>query len=156
MWEELLFQAIVTLLPLLALLIIALISLGIAYLRKHTQRISNEVAQTSLLAALAEAESQAMKAVKATNQTLVDELKAGRADGKLTEEEKRKALEAAKIAFMRGISSGSLKTLEAAIGPVEQWLTDLIEAKVAEAKDTSETVRAVDKLANPLSSNPAS
>ena len=156
MWEELLFQAIVTLLPLLALLIIALISLGIAYLRKHTQRISNEVAQTSLLTALAEAESQAMKAVKATNQTLVDELKAGRADGKLTEEEKRKALEAAKIAFMRGISSGTLETLEAAIGPVEQWLTDLIEAKVAEAKEPSETVRTVDKLANPLLSSPAS
>lgn len=145
-WNGIALQLVEILLPVIGLLLTALIALGVAYLRKHTERLSNEIARDSLFAALAEAEKQAINAVKATNQILVDELKEAHADGELTEEERQKALETAKAIFMDSMSKGALQTLQSAVGPLEKWLTSLIETKVAEVKREQ-----VSKLANPLS-----
>lgn len=145
-WNGIALRLIEILLPVIGLLLTALIALGVAYLRKQTERISNEIARDSLFAALAEAEKQAINAVKATNQILVDELKEAHADGKLTEEERQKALKTAKAIFMDSMSKGALQTLQSAVGPLEKWLTSLIETKVAEVKREQ-----VSKLANPLS-----
>lgn len=145
-WNGIALQLVEILLPVIGLLLTALIALGVAYLRKQTERISNEIARDSLFAALAEAEKQAINAVKATNQILVDELKEAHADGELTEEERQKALKTAKAIFMDSMSKGALQTLQSAVGPLEKWLTSLIETKVAEVKREQ-----VSKLANPLS-----
>jgi len=51
--------------------------------------------------------------------------------------------------FMNSISAGALDTLKAAIGPVEDWLTTLLEAKVLELKQSKAAVE-VNKLANPI------
>ena len=134
MWERFVVSLIEILIPLIGLLITVLIGLGIAYLQAKVQEIKHKAARESLQAALAEAEYQAANAVKAVQQTLVDNFREAAEDGKLTDEEKRLALEAAKEAFLNSISVGALDTLKAAVGPVEDWLTELLEAKVLELK----------------------
>jgi len=134
MWERFVVSLIEILIPLIGLLITALIGLGIAYLQAKVQEIKHKAARESLQAALAEADYQAANAVKAVQQTLVDNFREAAEDGKLTDEEKRLALEAAKEAFLNSISVGALDTLKAAVGPVEDWLTELLEAKVLELK----------------------
>ena len=134
MWERFVVSLIEILIPLIGLLITALIGLGIAYLQAKVQEIKHKAARESLQAALAEAEYQAANAVKAVQQTLVDNFREAAEDGKLTDEEKQLALETAKEAFLNSISVGALDTLKAAVGPVEDWLTELLEAKVLELK----------------------
>ncbi len=134
MWERFVVSLIEILIPLIGLLITALIGLGIAYLQAKVQEIKHKAARDSVQAALVEAEYQAANAVKAVQQTLVDNFKKAAEDGKLTDEEKRLALEAAKEVFLNSISVGALDTLRAAVGPVENWLTELLEAKVLELK----------------------
>ena len=134
MWERFVVSLIEILIPLIGLLITALIGFGIAYLQAKVQEIKHKAARESLQAALAEADYQAANAVKAVQQTLVDNFREAAEDGKLTDEEKRLALEAAKEAFLNSISVGALDTLKAAVGPVEDWLTELLEAKVLELK----------------------
>ena len=134
MWERFVVSLIEILIPLIGLLITALIGLGIAYLQAKVQEIKHKAARDSVQAALVEAEYQAANAVKAVQQTLVDNFKKAAEDGKLTDEEKRLALEAAKEVFLNSISVGALDTLKAAVGPVENWLTELLEAKVLELK----------------------
>ncbi len=134
MWERFVVSLIEILIPLIGLLITALIGLGIAYLQTKVQEIKHKAARDSVQAALVEAEYQAANAVKAVQQTLVDNFKKAAEDGKLTDEEKQLALEAAKEVFLNSISVGALDTLRAAVGPVENWLTELLEAKVLELK----------------------
>ena len=134
MWERFVVSLIEILIPLIGLLITVLIGFGIAYLQAKVQEIKHKAARESLQAALAEAEYQAANAVKAVQQTLVDNFREAAEDGKLTDEEKRLALEAAKEAFLNSISVGALDTLKAAVGPVEDWLRELLEAKVLELK----------------------
>ena len=134
MWEGFVVSLIEILIPLIGLLITALIGFGIAYLQAKVQEIKHKAARESLQAALAEAEYQAANAVKTVQQTLVDNFREAAEDGKLTDEEKRLALEAAKEAFLNSISVGALDTLKAAVGPVENWLAQLLEAKTLELK----------------------
>lgn len=148
MWERFVVSLIEILIPLIGLLITALIGLGIAYLQAKAQEIKHKVARDSVQAALAEAEYQAANAVKAVQQMLVDNFRKAAEDGKLTDDEKRLALEAAKEVFLNSISVGALDTLKSAVGPVEDWLTALLEAKVLELKQ-SKVAGEVDKLANP-------
>ena len=134
MWERFVVNLIEILIPLIGLLITVLIGLGIAYLQAKVQEIKHKAARESVQAALAEAEYQAANAVKAVQQTLVDYFREAAEDGKLTDEEKQLALQAAKEAFLNSISVGALDTLKAAVGPVENWLAELLEAKVLELK----------------------
>ena len=149
MWERFVVSLIEILIPLIGLLITALIGLGVAYLQAKAQEIKHKAARDSVQAALAEAEYQAANAVKAVQQILVDNFRKAAEDGKLTDDEKRLALEAAKEVFLNSISVGALDTLKAAVGPVEDWLTALLEAKVLELKQ-SKVAGEVDKLANPI------
>ena len=134
MWEGFVVSLSEILIPLIGLLITALIGFGIAYLQAKVQEIKHKAARESLQAALAEAEYQAANAVKTVQQTLVDNFREAAEDGKLTDEEKQLALETAKEAFLNSISVGALDTLKAAVGPVEDWLRELLEAKVLELK----------------------
>ena len=148
MWERFVVSLIEILIPLIGLLITVLIGLGIAYLQAKAQEIKHKAARDSVQAALAEAEYQAANAVKAVQQVLVDNFRKAAEDGKLTDDEKRLALEAAKEVFLNSISVGALDTLKSAVGPVEDWLTELLEAKVLELKQ-SRVASEVNKLANP-------
>lgn len=144
-WNDIGLQFVELLLPVLVAALVALIGYGVAYLRQKTAEINNKIARDSLSAALTEAEVVAVNAVRATNQVLVDELKANNEDGKLTKEEVLKALQTAKQYFLTTISADSLEILEASLGPVQEWLEQLIEAKVAETKIEKQIL----SLANP-------
>ncbi len=133
-WNDIALQAVQALMPVVVAALVALIGYGVAYLRKQTEKIDNEIVQQALWAALGEAEQVAKDAVYATNQVLVDKLKAASADGKLTEEEARLAMTEAKNYFVNHISEGSMDILTAALGPVQLWLEDFLEAKLGEQK----------------------
>ncbi|NLA07230.1 MAG: hypothetical protein GX872_06325 [Firmicutes bacterium] len=122
------------LLPVIALFLVALIGNGVALLRKKIEGIDNEIARQSLSTALTEAESVGIDAVRATNQVLVNELRAKSEDGKLTEDEAKEAMGVAKDYFLGHITSGSLEILEASLGPVQEWLEGFIEAKLSAEK----------------------
>jgi uncharacterized protein YnzC (UPF0291/DUF896 family) len=128
------------LLPIIALFLIVLIGYGVALLRKKIEEIDNEIARQSLSAALTEAESVGIDAVLATNQVLVDELKEKSKDGKLTEDEAKEAMGVAKDYFLSHITSGSLKILEASLGPVREWLEGFLEARLSAEKRGMEYV----------------
>lgn len=144
-WSDIVLRIIELLLPVLVALLVALIGYGISYLKMKTAEVNNKIVRDSLHAALEEAEVVAINAVRATNQVLVDELKANNEDGKLTKEEVLKALQTAKQYFLTTISADSLEILEASLGPVQEWLEQLIEAKVAETKIEKQIL----SLANP-------
>jgi hypothetical protein len=128
------------LLPVIALFLVVLIGYGVTLLRKKIEEIDNEIARQLLSAALAEAESVGIDAVRATNQVLVDELKEKSKDGKLTEDEAKEAMGVAKDYFLAHITSGSLKILEASLGPVREWLEGFLEAKLSAEKRGTEYV----------------
>jgi uncharacterized protein YnzC (UPF0291/DUF896 family) len=128
------------LLPVIGLFLVVLIGYGVALLRKKIEEIDNEIARQSLSAALTEAESVGVDAVRATNQVLVDELKEKSKDGKLTEGEAKEAMGVAKDYFLEHITSGSLEILEASLGPVRDWLEGFIEAKLSAEKRGMEYV----------------
>ena len=128
------------LLPVIALFLVVLIGYGVALLRKKIEEIDNEIARQSLSAALTEAELVGIDAVLATNQVLVDELKEKSKDGKLTEDEAKEAMGVAKDYFLSHITSGSLKILEASLGPVREWLEGFLEARLSVEKRGMEYV----------------
>ncbi|MGB4716453.1 MAG: hypothetical protein WBH42_03605 [Bacillota bacterium] len=143
-WNDIALQAVQALMPVVVAALVALIGYGVAYLRKQTEKIDNEIVQQALWAALGEAEQVAKDAVYATNQVLVDKLKAASADGKLTEEEARLAMAKAKDYFISHISEGSMDILMAALGPIQLWLESFLEAKLGEQKQQAA------KIPNPL------
>src|SRR5690554_4214016 len=120
--QELWIEAVPILAPAVAGLILALLALATAYLRRLAEQIQADVARKSLDSALAEAHLVAATAVRETQQTLVDEWRKGREDGTLTPEERAQALEAARNKFRSVISQRSLDILIAALGPVNNWL----------------------------------
>lgn len=148
-WNDLGLKLAELLLPVVAALLIALIGLGVAFLRKQLAKIDNEVARQALNDALVEAELVAGDAIRATNQILVEALKAKNADGKLTKEEARQAMEEAKKYFIGHLTAGTKEVLEAALGPINEWLEGFLEAKLAQQKGS--VAAQVNKIANPTS-----
>lgn len=133
-WDSIAIKAVEMLLPVLVMLVSAAVGYGVVLLKAKASQITNQTARDAYLAALSEADRVAYDAVAAVNQQLVDDLKAAASDGKLTPEERSQAMESAKDIFLAQISAGGLAILEAAKGPVDRWLRDLIEAKVSESK----------------------
>lgn len=121
-------------LPVFTLSLVVLIGYGIALLRKKIEEIDNEIARRALCAALTEAESVGIDAIRATNQVLVDELRAKSEDGKLTKDEAEEAMKVAKDYFATHVTNDSLRILEASLGPVREWLEGFLEAKLSADK----------------------
>ena len=138
------------LLPVVVAFLIALISWGVAFLRKKIAEIENDIARSSLDGALYEAEVVAVDAIRATNQVFTDAIKERSEDGKLTKEEAQEAMAIAKDYFLGHITENSKGILEAALGPINEWLESFLEAKVASSKIEKQ----VASLANPTSSVP--
>ena len=121
-------------LPVFALFLVVLIGYGVALLRKKIEEIDNEIARRALSAALTEAELVGIDAIRATNQVLVDELRAKSEDGKLTEDEANEAMRVAMDYFAGHVTSDSMKILEASLGPIQEWLEEFLEAKLSAEK----------------------
>ena len=138
------------LLPVVVAFLIALVSYGVAFLRQKIAEIENDIVRSALDGALFEAEVVAVDAIRATNQVFTDEIKARSEDGKLTKEEAAEAMAMAKEYFVNHITANSKGVLEAALGPINEWLEGFLEAKVAQGKIEKQ----VASLANPTSPVP--
>ena len=86
-WNDVAVQVILTLIPVIGLALTVLISLAADYLRQKAAGVRQEVARQALWAAIDEAERVGADAVAATQQMLVDDLKAASEDGTLTPSE---------------------------------------------------------------------
>jgi hypothetical protein len=147
-WNDVVMKATLTLVPVIALALTVLISLAADYLRQKAARVRGEVARQALWAAIDEAERVGMDAVAATQQVLVDDLKAASEDGTLTPSEQAIAMAQAVDYFRGHITPGALQVLQAAYGPIDQWLREYLEARLVEHKGgTSVTVG---QLARPI------
>ena len=145
-WSTIAMRVMEALLPLLALLVTVAVGYLISLLRVQAEKVKNETARASLLAAIAEAERVAVDAVQATNQVLVDGLREASEDGKLTKEEAQAAMRMAVEYLQSHLTPGALQILQAAYGPIEEWIEAYLEAKLAQQKSPYLEVHA---LANP-------
>lgn len=135
-WNDIVLQLVQYLVPAIGGLLVALLGYLVAYLSKQTKKVNNELLRAILDGAKDEAHSVAYDAIMATQQKLVDDLKAAAEDGKLTKEEAREALTEAKIYFINHISDNSRQVLVEALGPMKDWLDDFLEAKLGEIKNS--------------------
>lgn len=147
-WSNVALQLTQALIPIIALALTALLSLAADYLRQKAVGVRQEVARQSLWAAISEAERVGVDAIAATQQVFVADVKAAAEDGKLTAEEARGAMAHAMEYFCGHIAPGTLEILEAAYGPVDEWLRGYLEARLAEHKGG--TVSIVGELAHPI------
>ena len=145
-WNAILMRVVEALLPLLALLVTVAIGYLTILLRAQAEKVKNETARASLIAAIAEAERVAVDAVTATQQVLVNGLKEASEDGKLTKEEAAEAMRMAVEYLQSHLTPGALQILQAAYGPIEEWIESYLEAKLAQQKSPYLGVHA---LANP-------
>jgi hypothetical protein len=146
-WNDVAVKATLALIPVIALALTVLLSLAADYLRQKAAGVRGEVARESLLAAIFEAERVGVDAVAATQQMLVEDLKAASADGKLTPSERVAAMAKASDYFRGHITPGALRVLEASYGPVDRWLRDYLEARLVEYRGGTAAV--VGDLARP-------
>ena len=133
-WNAILMRVVEALLPLLALLVTVAIGYLTILLRAQAEKVKNETARASLIAAIAEAERVAVDAVTATQQVLVNGLKEASEDGKLTKEEAAEAMRMAVEYLQSHLTPGALQILQAAYGPIEEWIESYLEAKLAQQK----------------------
>lgn len=133
-WSQFWAQVLEALVPLVAMAITVAVSMLATWLRRQAEKVSQEVVQESLLAAILEAEQVGRDAIMATQQVLVEDLKKASEDGKLTREEAARAMRKAMEYFQNHITPGALQVLQAAYGPIEQWLEEYLEAQLAKAK----------------------
>lgn len=109
-----------------------LAGLGLLLSRYVWIRIGNDYA----LGVLTRAWGEVRAAVAEVGQTYVAAIKAGRADGKLTDEEKAVAKSLAIAAAKRNLGAKGLRALARILGldSVDEWLAGRLEAAVAEGK----------------------
>ena len=133
-WNQFWVEVLNALIPLLALAVTIAIAMLAEWLRRKAGQVQQDVVRESFLAAIFELERVANDAILATNQILVEKLKEAAADGKLTKEEAEAAMRMAVEYFMTHLTPGALQVLQAAYGPIEQWLEEYLEAQLAKAK----------------------
>lgn len=133
-WNGVAMQAVEALLPLIVMVLTIALGYLAGWLRQQARKVQQEVVQESFLAAIDEMERVAYDAIDATNQMLVDELRKASEDGDLTKEEAQNAMRTAIAYFKVHITPGALQILQAAYGPIEEWLEQYLEAKLAQTK----------------------
>lgn len=134
MKAEIINKLLEILIPLIGAGITVLIGYISLLLHTKINALKIGIAREVLNIALGEAEKVIKDGIKATNQVLVDDLKKKNQDGKLTPEEQHEAIQMAMNYFLSHITKDSLSVLEKALGPVNEWLKDMIEAKIPEVK----------------------
>ena len=125
MWEDVLLSIVDVLLPAVLALLGALLAYGVAYVRTRTEAIKDE-----RLRKAANDVKEVYASVQYVAQTYVDDLKAAKEDGKLTNEEKAEALSRAKQAFKTRMGQHALEQLAAVVGDIEEWIRTQIEASI--------------------------
>lgn len=104
--------------------IIPLSKAGFAWLKEKTQ-------SEALKSAITEAQTVADGVVAGLQQNVVEGLKAGNADGKLTADEAREVMDTAIGQFVNDLSAKSLKVIEANADDAAQFIANMIEQRLA-------------------------
>ena len=135
-WNDVAIKAVEALIPLVVMVLTVALGYLANWLRQQAAKTKSEVVRAAFEAAIDEAERVAYDAIDATNQVLVDGLKRASEDKKLTKEEAADAMRTAMEYFMTHLTPGALQILQAAYGPIEAWLADYLEAKLAQTKSS--------------------
>ena len=117
--------------PLIGLLLTLALGALFNWLLKAAGGIKQTQLRESLTAALEQAQMVAFDAVNAVNQIFTEKAKELSQDGKLTKDDAREAMRLALDYCKTHISPWALSVLQAAYGPIDEWLKGLLEAKVA-------------------------
>lgn len=118
-------------------LVVSVIKYVKALIDAKTAEITANIKDTKIKSAISSAEDCVTTVVLEMAQTVVDDLKAKSADGKLTEDE-IKAIKAAAFEKVKKLISGDIyATLSTVFSDVEAWLKCKIEAEVKKLKMTS-------------------
>lgn len=143
-WNQI-FTAVV--LPLLA----ALAALAIAFIRKKTQELTQNIKNQTVKDNIDAAVEAILQAVQYTAQTYVDSLKAV---GKFTKEAQLEAFNKAKTIAVSMISESAKQVITDAYGDFETWITTKIEQLVREDKALPE--KAAESVVSTAASTAAS
>lgn len=133
-WNDVAIKAVEALIPLVVMVLTVALGYLANWLRQQAAKTKSEVVRAAFEAAIDEAEQVGRDAIMATQQVLVEDLKKASEDGKLTREEAARAMRKAMEYFQNHITPGALQVLQAAYGPIEQWLEEYLEAQLAKAK----------------------
>ena len=126
-WQQLVYNVILALVPVLAAALTALIGMGFTYLRARYEWMQE--ART-----VAQVESTLYALVQEANQELVDKAKAAREDGKLTPEEAEEIKREVIARFYETLTMEQGKILQAITDDIDRWLSAKIEEMVVKAK----------------------
>ena len=126
-WQQLVYDVILALVPVLTTALIALIGAGFSYLRARYEWMQE--ART-----VAQVESTLYALVQEANQTLVEEARRAREDGKLTPEDAERIKTAVIERFWQIVTVEQSRMLQAIADDVEAWLSAKIEEMVVKAK----------------------
>lgn len=146
-WNDVAIKAVEALIPLVVMVLTVALGYLANWLRQQAAKTKSEVVRAAFEAAIDEMERVAYDAIDATNQVLVDELRKASEDGELTKEEAQAAMRTAVEYFMTHLTPGALQILQAAYGPVEAWIEEYLEAKLAQSK--SSPYIEVESIVNP-------
>lgn len=126
-WDTLINELIITLLPVLFIIAGYVLIMIARHIRRNTDNLIIEFALTNL-------EKIVFSTVTALSQTLVDDLKGSRANGKLTTEEADLIKNKAISSVHKQLSSKDREILSGYFGSLEELIDNIIEQKVAENK----------------------
>ncbi len=119
----------------IALYSVPFVSTGITILLSMAGLYLHRNYQTSKLTqALIIVDQIVIDVVQELNQTVVDDLKAAKADGKLTRDEAEQIKHKAIELVLKKMGGDILKTLQAYMGPITNLLASKIEAAIFDAK----------------------
>ena len=126
-WQQLVYDVILALVPVLASALIALIGAAFSYLRARYRWM-----QESLT--IQQAESTLYALVQEANQEFVEAAKQAREDGKLTPEEAQETKQRVMTRFYMTLTREQFELLRAITGDLERWLSAKVEEMVVRAK----------------------
>ena len=126
-WQQLVYDVILALVPVLVSAITALIGMGFTYLRARYEWMQES-------RTVAQVESTLYALVQEANQEFVDKAKAAREDGKLTPEEAEEIKREVIARFYETLTVEQGKILQAITDDIDRWLSAKIEEMVVKAK----------------------
>lgn|SRR5690606_15552058 len=128
------FRLLEILLPAVVALVGAVLYFATVYLQARAEKIESEWLREKVEDILYRARTAVYEAVKATAQVYVDDLKAKRADGKLTAEEAEEARRIAFTHFKTILGDKGMAELQVIVGDVVAYFESLVEAAVNDLK----------------------
>lgn len=126
-WQQFVYDAVLALVPVFAAGLITLIGAAFSYLRVRYEWLRE-------LRTVEQVESTLYALVQEANQTLVEEARRAREDGKLTPEDAERIKAAVIERFWQIVTVEQSRILQAIADDVEAWLSAKIEEMVVKAK----------------------